>query len=166
MKSIGIFYGSTMGNTKDAAYAIASELQVADANVHDVAHAKPSDLTPYDVLILGSSTWGSGELQDDWSSFVDGLRSISLAGKKVALFGCGDTSMGDTFCGAIEVLHSTLKNSGAEFIGAFQADDYQVDSGQVFADGKPLGLTIDNENSPQLTGPRIKAWTDMLKRLI
>ena len=87
----GIFYGSTTGTTEAVAQDIAKQLGVASADVHNVADASADEANKYDLLVLGSSTWGSGELQDDWYPFLDALKAKDLAGKKVALFGCGDS---------------------------------------------------------------------------
>ncbi|MBO4995038.1 MAG: flavodoxin [Muribaculaceae bacterium] len=163
MKKIGIFYGSTTGNTKDAAYQIASNLSVDDSDVHDVAQSSPSDVAPYDVLLLGSSTWGSGELQDDWYDFLSGLEVLDLKGKKIGLFGCGDESMSDTFCGALGEIYERLKGTGAEFIGAFNADGYSFEHSPAEIDGKFVGLLLDDVNHSELTQERIKAWCDELK---
>ncbi|MDR3261456.1 MAG: flavodoxin domain-containing protein, partial [Tannerella sp.] len=70
MSKIGIFYGSSGGNTKEIATRIASKLGVVTADIQDVASAKANDLAPYDVLLFGSSTWGFGDLQDDWEGFI------------------------------------------------------------------------------------------------
>ncbi|MDE7154687.1 MAG: flavodoxin domain-containing protein, partial [Muribaculaceae bacterium] len=97
MKKTGIFYGSTTGTTKEIAYKIGKLLNIDEKDIHNVANSKPSDVDPYEVLILGSSTWGKGQLQKDWYDFMDGLEALYLKGKKVAIFGCGDETMGDTF---------------------------------------------------------------------
>ena len=89
----GIFYGSTTGTTGSLAGRIAEELGIAAADVHDVAGAAADAVQRYDCLLLGSSTWGCGELQDDWFGFLEGLKGQDLSGKSVALFGCGDSSM-------------------------------------------------------------------------
>jgi len=72
MKKTGIFYGSATGTTADVAQRIAARLGIADADIHDVAGTAPDTLGAYENLILGSSTWGSGELEDDWYDFADG----------------------------------------------------------------------------------------------
>lgn len=41
--------------------------------------------------ILGSSTWVSGDLQDEWYDAFGILKSSDLSGKAVAVFGCGDS---------------------------------------------------------------------------
>ena len=86
----GIFFGSTTGTTESVAARIAERLGVAQADVHNVAAASVEDVKKYDLLLLGSSTWGSGELQDDWPGFLDKLGKEDLSGRRVALFvhGC------------------------------------------------------------------------------
>ena len=86
---VGIIFGSSMGNTEDAAKAISACLGLEN-EVVNVADISPSDLNKFSSLIIGSSTWNDGELQDDWADFdFDGLE---VAGKVVAIFGMGDSS--------------------------------------------------------------------------
>lgn len=47
----------------------------ASADVHNVADASADEADKYDLLVVGSSTWGCGELQDDWYSFLDALKA-------------------------------------------------------------------------------------------
>ena len=102
MSKIGIFYGSSTGSTSEVAQRLAKALG-AEANVYDVAGADAADAAAFDVLLLGSSTWGIGDLQDDWEDFLPKLAEQNLAGKKVALFGCGDAdSYPDSFCEALK----------------------------------------------------------------
>lgn len=166
MKKIGIFYGSNTGITAEVAESIASALNISSDDVHNVAKASPSDVAPYDVLLLGSSTWGSGELQDDWYDFLDGLEVLSLKDKKIALFGCGDETMSDTFCAAIGEIYERLQPTGATFIGAFPADEYDFNETKAFVDGVYVGLLLDNINKEELTPARVKSWTDQLKKEI
>ena len=63
----GIFYGSTTGMTESLAAKIAARTGVAQTDVHNVADASADEAEGYDLLLLGSSTWGCGELQDDGS---------------------------------------------------------------------------------------------------
>lgn len=163
MKKIGIFYGSTTGNTKAAAAAIASQLGVDSADVHDIAQSSPSDVAPYDVIVLGSSTWGSGDLQDDWYDFIAGLEVLDLRGRTIALFGCGDETMSDTFCGALGVIYRRLQPTQARFVGAFDADVYSFSHSEALVDGRMVGLALDDMNHPDLTPGRIKAWSSQIQ---
>ena len=119
MKTIGIFYGSSTGTTEGIAKRIAEKLGVEDKDIHDVSNASPADVAPYEILLLGCSTWGAGDLQDDWDSYLGKLKKLDLSEKTVALFGCGDSaSFSDTFCDAIGTIYSDLRNTGCKFIGA------------------------------------------------
>lgn len=90
MKKFGIFFGSSTGTTEEVAHKIAGLLKIDSADVHNVATTAPDAVADYEVLLLGSSTWGSGELQDDWYDFLTGLEALDLKGKKIAIFGLGD----------------------------------------------------------------------------
>lgn len=163
MKKIGIFYGSTTGTTKDVAERLAKLLNVAAEDVHDVAEAAPSDVAPYDLLVLGTSTWGSGELQDSWQDYIAGMEELDLRGRKIAIFGCGDESMSSTFCDAVGTLHDRLKDTGAEFVGAFPDGVYTFDSSTADHDGGvAVGLLLDETNHPELTDGRLAEWASLI----
>lgn len=164
MKKTGIFYGSTTGTTENVASLIAGKLGIAAANVHDVSKLTSGLAALYDVLILGTSTWGDGELQDDWYDGIKVLKGTDLTGKTIALFGCGDSeSYPDTFCDGMGILFEDLKDCGCRFIGAVDASEYTYSSSVAETDGKFVGLAIDDVNESDRTESRITAWTDSLK---
>lgn len=160
----GIFYGSSTGNTESLAKEIASKLGVAAADIHDVAKASASSVAAYDCLLLGSSTWGFGDLQDDWDAFVQQLKKENLSGKKVGLFGCGDSSSyPDTFCDAIGVIHEELSASGCAFIGEMDGTGYQATDSKAFDGGNVLGLAADDDE-PNKTESRMDAWIEAVRQ--
>ena len=113
MKKTGVFYGSTTGTTESVANLIAEKLGIAQADVHDVSKMSADMVKAYEALILGTSTWGDGELQDDWYDGIKVLKGMDLKDKIIALFGCGDSeSYGDTFCDGMGILYEDLKTSG------------------------------------------------------
>ena len=165
MKKVGIFFGSSGGVTEGVANQIAEKLGVASADVHNVASASPADLGAYDVLLLGSSTWGSGDLQDDWYDFLPKIQKLDLSGKLVALFGCGDSSsFGDTFCDAIGTIYQDLQGTGCRFIGSVDPSGYTFDDSTALVDGKFVGLPLDEMNEDDCTSERIDAWVETLKQ--
>ena len=95
MKKIGIFYGSSTGTTQGIAETIASKLGVPASDVIDVSKMNADMVKEYEVLLLGTSTWGDGELQDDWYDGVKVLKESDLKEKTIALFGCGDA---ESYC--------------------------------------------------------------------
>lgn len=161
---IGIFYGSTTGNTEAAAQQIAEILGVDSADIHNVGEASADDAQNYDELVLGSSTWGCGDLQDDWYDFLEGLGAQDLSGKKVALFGCGDSdSYSDTFCGALGQIYDGLKDTGCTFVGAYEPTDYNVTDSDVCRDGLFVGLALDESSDDATNGARMDAWCALVK---
>lgn len=164
MKKYGIFFGSTTGVTKEIAEHIAGELGVDSTDIYNVADTAPDTVADYDVLLLGSSTWGSGDLQDDWYDFLKALEVMTLKGKKIAIFGVGDESMSDTFCDAVGIIYKSLRNTGAEFIGSYTDQSYHFDHSEADTDGMAVGLLLDETNHPELTPERVKGWVDELKR--
>ncbi|MDR2293433.1 MAG: flavodoxin FldA [Prevotellaceae bacterium] len=164
MSKIGIYYGSTTGNTKDVAVKIAEKLGITLADLHDVASGAV-DFENYDVLLFGASTWGYGDLQDDWEDYKNKLKSVNLAGKKAALFGCGDSSAySDSFCDALGKIYNIIKEKGCTIIGMVDTDGYSFDSSEAVIDNKFAGLPLDVNNEDNLTESRLDAWVEQLKR--
>jgi flavodoxin I len=162
MSKIGIFFGSTTGNTGDAAKAIRAQL--GDADIFDITNTAVARMNDYDVLILGSSTWGLGDLQDDWDAVLGDLGALHLEGKKVALFGLGDQSMyEDTYCDAMGILYEALQDSKATFVGRWPTTGYEHTDSRAVVDGKFVGLALDAEHQGDLTDERIAAWVAQLK---
>lgn len=164
MKKTGIFYGSTTGTTESVARLIADKLGIAPVDVHEVTKLDTALAESYDVLILGTSTWGDGELQDDWYEGLKVLQGAHLSGKIVALFGCGDSeSYSDTFCDAMGLLYEGLKDSGCTFVGAVDDSDYTYSASVAAADGKFVGLALDDVNESDRTDDRVSAWAAQLQ---
>lgn len=158
MKKTVIIYGSTTGNAAKAAETIAEKLGGGD--VKEVSSAKKSDLADYDNIILGSSTWGDGELQDDWFGFISEVKSANLSGKTVAVFGVGDQfSYSDTYVNAMGELYEAAKSAGAKIVGETSTDGYSFNESSAVKDGKFVGLALDYDNQDQLSEDRIAAWT-------
>ncbi|TQR59653.1 flavodoxin [Campylobacter troglodytis] len=158
--SVAVVYGSAMGNTEGAAKLIAEKLGISD--VFNIADIDPDKINSYDKLVIGTSTWGSGDLQDDWDAFDFG--SLKLSGKTVAVFGMGDSeSYSDSFCGGMGKLAEKLKEAGAHLIGSTSTEGYTFESSDAVVDGEFVGLALDNDNQEDLTESRIEAWVSKIK---
>ena len=163
MKKTGVFYGSTTGTTESVARMIANKLGISSGDVYDVSKLTADVAGSYEALILGTSTWGDGELQDDWYGFLDQLKAQDLSGKKVALFGCGDSgSYPDTFCDAVGLIYDGLQQSGCTFVGAYAPEGYDETGSLVCRGGKFVGLAVD-ESAPDKTDRRVAAWCEQIK---
>lgn len=157
----GIFYGSTTGNTQNAADLIGK--LVDQSTIQSIADTTREDLEKYDLLILGTSTWGWGELQDDWMAALDMLKSSDLSGKLFALFGLGDQeSYPDTFVDGLLPIYEAAVAAGARHIGMWSTDGYHH-SGSTAQEGDDfLGLALDEENQGEQSEERINRWVDQL----
>ncbi len=156
MKKTIVVYGSSTGTCEGIAEKIGAKLGAEVINVQDFT---ADHIAENDNLILGTSTWGAGELQDDWYDGVNTLKGADLSGKTIALFGCGDAeSYSDTFVGGIGELYDAIKNSGATIVGAVATDGYTFDDSAAVVDGKFVGLPLDDVNEDDKTDDRIEAW--------
>ncbi|MBX2810664.1 MAG: flavodoxin [Myxococcales bacterium] len=163
MSEIGIFFGSTTGNTTDVAELIANELGDKSAEPVDIEKASPEDFDKYSVLILGIPTWNVGQMQDDWDKFLPQLAESNWAGKTVALFGCGDQEgYPDTFGDALYLLWEQIQPLGPRLIGQWPTEGYSFEDSKAVVDGKFIGLMTDAENQEGLTQERVQAWVQEL----
>ena len=139
MDKVHVIYGSTTGMTEAVATKIAGALGATAINV-SAADAGAFDA---ELLVLGSSTWGVGDLQDDWAAKLDEVKG-NFAGKKVAVFGLGDSvGFADSYCVAAETIANAAKDAGATLVGEI--------------------LKIDDTNEADQTAGKIAAWVETIK---
>lgn len=162
MKKTLIVYGSTTGNCQNIAERLSSRLGGVD--VKSASEISADTLADYEALLLGTSTWGAGDLQDDWYDGIEQVKQANLAGKVVAVFGCGDCAgFGDTFCGAMADLYDAAQGAGATMVGEVSTDGYSFDDSAAARDGKFVGLALDEVNEPDQTDERLDAWVEQIK---
>ena len=103
-------------------------------------------------------------MQDDGYDGVKVLAETGLAGKTVALFGCGDgESYCDTFCGGMAELYQAVQKAGARIVGAVDASEYNYEESEAVIDGHFVGLALDEVNEADRTDGRIDAWLADIK---
>lgn len=162
MKKYGIFYASATGTTADIATRLGKLLGIDATDIHNVADTAPSALGDYSTIIIGSSTWGDGELESDMYDFIDGAQALDLKGHRMAIFGCGDETMSESFCNAVGTLYFKLKDTGAEMIGEFPAEEYHYNHSDATDGSTMRGLVLDQVNHPEYTDRRLRQWADLI----
>lgn len=163
MKKIGIFYGSSTGNTEVVAEKLKA-LFGKDAETRNIDIASKEDLEGYDYLIFGTSTWGIGDMQDDWEDFVEVLEEANFGKKKVALFGLGDQlNYRESFVDGMGAIYDAIYDR-VDIVGAWPLDGYRFKESAAVKNGKFVGLPIDKENQAELTDERLREWVEMLKK--
>ncbi|NMD68683.1 flavodoxin [Bacillus sp. DNRA2] len=112
-----IIYTSMTGTTEQMANIIAEELMKVDKRVvlKDSIEVQAEELISYDMILIGSYTWGDGELPDELVDFYDELRHTDLTGKIFAIFGAGDSSY-THFAKAVDILEETVKGQGGRIL--------------------------------------------------
>ncbi|MFI3297189.1 MAG: flavodoxin [bacterium] len=147
MATIAIIFGSTMGNTESAAEQIAANLSGHETVLINVSELTADTFAEYSNIILGTSTWGCGDLQDDWEGAISTLQGANLTGKTVAVFGCGDSSAySDTFVDGVGTLYEAAKSAGANMVGDnVSTDGYSFSDSTACVDGVFVGLPLDDD---------------------
>lgn len=137
---------------------------MSESQLKDVARVKVEELANYENIIFGTSTWNTGELQDDWGYFLSKVANADLSGKVVALFGLGDSSSyADTFVNGMGEIYQTIKDKDCKIVGQVETSDYDFVESEAVIEGKFIGLAIDEDNEDNKTDSRIKNWIEKIK---
>ena len=170
--SVGIYFATTTGKTEDVADRIHDLLPacVQPKDLADVGNVS-DEFSSHEAIICGIPTWNTGADTERsgtvWDSLLEDIGSLNLAGKKVAIFGLGDSSSyGDNFCDAIEELHDFFKQAGADMVGYVSRNDYTFDDSKSLDGDFFLGCPIDEDSESDLTDERLSRWVDQLKQEI
>lgn len=173
MAKVGIFFGTDTGNTrriaKDIQTLLGSELAAKPINIRT---AGVEDLLQYDTLIIGTPTYGEGELPglsngtstESWAEFLPKLAGYDFSGKSVAIYGLGNQKgYAKDFVSAMIYLHDAFKQCGATVLGASSTEGYNFKKSKAVVDGQFVGLALDQENQKELTPGRLAAWLETLQ---
>lgn len=121
MSKVLVAFGSLTGNTMSVAEWVTETLKDEghSTEMMDCADvSSPKGLCgPYDLIVLGSPTYGDDpcEVQEDFEPVLDALESTGVQGKRVAVFGCGDSTY-TYFCGAVDMIVDRVKECGGNLI--------------------------------------------------
>ena len=161
-----IFYASSTGNTQNIAKQIAKQLGINDK--FDISNINVEKINEYDKLIFGASTWGDGDLQDDWDDAWNEFCKLDFSGKTVALFGLGDQeSYSDNFVDAMGTIYEQVVLKGAKVVGSFSSEGYEHEESKAQKpDGDFVGLALDEDNQSDLSNDRIAIWCAQIKEEI
>jgi flavodoxin I len=163
-KKIGIFYGSSTGQTEMVAEKLHQILGEDISDLINVDIATEKDLAKYSYLIFGTPTWGVGEMQDDWEDFSEIVKKADLKGKKIALFGLGDQdTYPDSFADGVGMLYDKIKDKST-IVGKWPKSGYVFYESEALRNDYFVGLIIDQENQASKTVDRLTKWAEQLKK--
>ncbi len=159
MLKIGLFYASSTGNTENIAKTIKGKLANYKVTMCNLNDCEEDAMSAYDYLILGASTWGEGELQDDWEDYLPNLDNIDFTNKTVALFGLGDQEeYCDNYLDALGIIYDKVTEKGATVIGYWPTDGYVHEESAAIKNGEFVGLALDEDNQAEMSEERINSW--------
>jgi len=166
-QKIGIFYGSTTGNTRLVVDNISFRLadKGVACEVLPVAQQGIAAIEDFANIILASPTWYDGRLQDDWQEHFKEFEKKDFSGKRVAILGLGDqVGFPDCFVDAIGIMAGPVRANGGQLVGQWPAIGYRFETSRGIEDGHFLGLAIDQDNQIHETDNRLSRWLDDLEQ--
>jgi flavodoxin I len=177
MDKIGMFFGTETGTTRLVAKKIHTRLgEAVAAKPVNVNRISPAELLQYDALILGSPSYGVGQipghsagcLESNWEEFLAQLPpGTSLKGKRIALFGLGaQERYAERFASSLRRLHDLLLGLGAELVGSWPTEGYSFQHSDAVLDGRFVGLVIDQRTQGMHTEARLDAWVAQVRPLL
>lgn len=114
--NILLLYATNSGSTEMAANEIVGHLNGHSVTMKRITEATNEDIRNAEMVILGSPSWDhdnkEGQPHDDFFSWKEQLDTSVFSGKKIAIFGCGDSSY-QIFCGAVDELTRWMQEWGA-----------------------------------------------------
>lgn len=126
MVDVGIFVGSVYGNAQHVAEQVQAMIEGKGHSVGVYLDPTVDEFKQTKSVLFISSTTGQGDIPPNLEFFVSDLRDAFplMEQKPFAVAGMGDSSYGDTFCGAGRQIFELL----TELQGAPVADMLEVDA--------------------------------------
>ena len=177
MKKIGMFFGTETGTTRLLAKKMHKLLgdDIADKPVN-VNRITPADMLRYDALILGTPSYGVGEIpgrsagciEPNWEEFLAQMQvpdvSPNFSGKRIAFFGLGaQERYSERFASSLMALYKVFEGYGADIIGDWSAEGYTFEHSASVVDGRFVGLVLDHRTQGMYTDERIARWVAEIK---
>jgi len=136
MKKVAIIYASMTGNTENIAHYLGDKLSSYDVKQIEMDEIHAGDLSQYDGILIGSYTYGDGDLPFESEIFYDELDGIDLKGRVAGCFGSGDTAY-DHFCAAVDHFQEKVVQCGMDVVDKTLKIELSLDT----------PLDIDNTNA-------------------
>lgn len=106
---LAIVYTSITGNTSEVARMIhqAAKIYLDEVDMYTVSQFPWRRLGEYDAIIIGTYTWGNGEIPREMIAVYNALESVGQKNLVTGVFGTGDSFYPD-FCGAVDEFKNML----------------------------------------------------------
>ena len=110
-----IIYTSLTGNTEEICDILSDALESHGVSVEmkNCNQADAEEFQDADICLVGSYTYGDGEIPDEMLDLYEDLEDLDLSGKIYGVVGSGDTFY-EHFCKAVEDFDERLAQTGAK----------------------------------------------------
>lgn len=169
MNKIGLFFGPIGGSTHRVGQLIAKTLGAENVDLIPIKEASVETLNKYQNIIfgistLGRETWDGMYTKNDWDLFMPSLEEFDFSGKKVAIYGLGDSvTYAMSFVDHMGILAEKLVKANANLIGAVDTEGYTFEESKAIVDKKFIGLPVDEDFEDYLTQERVEKWVNQIK---
>jgi flavodoxin I len=165
MSDIGLFFGSSTGNSETIARMIAKHFWPIEVDIYDIMESPVGYLLNYKKLIFGIPSWNIHPIHDDWKDFLPNISELNFRNTKVALYGLGDQiTYSDNFVDEMGRLYDWLIARNAQIIGLWPAEGYLCRRSAALRHGRFVGLALDEDQQSELTASRVEKWVHNLKK--
>ena len=106
---IAMVYTSITGNTRELAEEIYRIFlrKSFDIDIYRIEEFQASYVKHYNVVVIGTYTWGNGEIPKEMRGFYHLLESLGCKDMITGVFGTGDCFY-PNFCGAVDLFRDML----------------------------------------------------------
>jgi flavodoxin len=142
MSKIGIFVGSVYGNAQHVAEEVNAMFIAKGLASQVFTDPSLNDFKQASAMLFISSTTGQGDIPPNLEFFVQDLRDQSplMEQKPFAVAGLGDSSYGETYCGAGRQIFELL----TELQGKSIADLLEVDACETLEPESEVVIWAEN----------------------
>ena len=175
MAAVGIFFGTSTGNTQDAAdlifEAFGDDVAAEPVDVDELEEGQLAQaFAEHDALVVGTPTWNTGADSERSGTGWDELYYTKLPelksqldGKKVAVFGLGDqVSYAENYADATGELFDVFSDLGCNMLGSWSQEGYEHEASKSIRGDKFCGLLLDMVNQEELSPGRVEQWVAQL----
>lgn len=174
MSKIGIFFGTETGTTRLIAKKLYKLLgsDLADKPIN-VNRIEPDDMLRYDLLILGTPSYGEGDipgksagcLEPNWEEFLAKMPAQpDFNGKRIAFFGLGaQERYSERFASSLIALYRLFESWGATIVGDWPNEGYEFEHSASLVNGRFVGLIIDQRTQSMYTDERLSRWAEQIR---
>ena len=102
MSKLSIFVGSVYGNAQHVADDVSAMLDTKGVESEVLSDPSLDDFKQAESILIITSSTGQGDIPPNLEFFIQDLRdaALSIKGKSFAVAALGDSSYGESFCGA------------------------------------------------------------------